>query len=97
MNKETVPLSLKGLLLFKVTLPRLGDVAFPPNTQKQIHEGSQNEEKNVSNKRTGQNSRKRTKGNGDSSLPDTQFKTLVIRLFLMNLGGINELRTSTKG
>lgn len=41
------PLGPTGHLLHKATLPKLGDVAHLPNTQKQTEGGGQNEEPNM--------------------------------------------------
>ena len=45
--KETAPPAPTGHLLHKATIPRLGDIAGLPNTQKQTQNGSQNWEKNM--------------------------------------------------
>ena len=60
---EKVPLSPTGHLLHKATIPRQGDIADLPNTQKQIPRGSQTWKikKHASNERTGETHRKRTK------------------------------------
>lgn len=47
--------------------------------------------KHIPNERIGQNTRKRTKLNGDSNLLDTDFKTLVIRLLNEFRARIDEL------
>ena len=67
MIGEAVPLDPIGNLLHKVTLPRPGDTAALPNTEKQTQGGSQNEEtmKHVPYQRKELNFRKKTKQNGD--------------------------------
>ena len=78
---EKVPLSPTGHLLHKATIPRQGDIADLPNTQKQIQRGSQNEEtkKHTPNVRTEESPRERTKLNGDN-LPYSEFRTVVMRM-----------------
>lgn len=63
MIKKTVPLGSTGHLLLKVTLPRWGDIADIPSTQKETQKSSQNREtnKHVPNKKTEKISRKKTK------------------------------------
>lgn len=68
-----------GHLLPKATLPRPGDRAALPKTQKQT-QPKKKTKKCVTNERTEQSFRNRTKQNGDN-LPDAEFQTLVIRMF----------------
>ena len=67
MIGEAVPLGPKGHLIHQDTKPRHRVKAALPNTQKQTQGGCQNKEtkKHGLNERTDQNSRKRTKQNGD--------------------------------
>ena len=85
---EAVPLGPTEHLLYKATLPRLGDRAALPNSQKQTKEGSQNEEtkEHVPNERT-EDQKKELNKMEISNIPDSEFKTLVIRI-------LNELRRS---
>ena len=70
-------------------LPRQGVIAALLNTYKETQGGCQNEEtKKLSpNETTEQNTRKRTKQNGEK-LSDAEFKTLVIEMLkeLRDLG-----------
>ena len=60
VTRDIVPLGHTGKLLYEAILPRTGDVAGLPSTQKQALRGSPNEEtrEHDLNQRTGQNSRK---------------------------------------
>ena len=65
-------------------LLKRGAKAALPSTQKQTQGGCQIEEtkKYGPYERIEQNSRKRTKWNGDKQLSDAEFKTLVVRMLI---------------
>ena len=77
LNRDAVLLDPTGHLLHQAMEPNLGDVAAPPNKEKQPQKGRQNQErkKHVPNERT-ENSRKME----TSNLLDAEFKTVVIRV-----------------
>ena len=92
MVGETEPGNPTGHVLHKVTTPRLGDTDLPTemNTERKPKWG----DKETLPKLKGKSSDKDTNDMEASSLPATEFKTVVIRM-LQGLGGkrMNSVRT----
>ena len=74
-------------------IPRQGVIAALPNAQKQTQGGCRNEEtrKRGPSEKLHQNSRKRTKQNGDKQ-SDADFKALVIRMLKELIGYFNSIK-----
>ena len=79
-------------------LPRQGVIAALPTIQKQTQGGCQNMEtkKHGPNERTEQNTRRRTKQDGDKQSLDAEFKTLVIRMLSELSENFNNIKKSWK-
>ena len=78
--RETEPISPIGCQLPKAIQLRLGDTADLPNTEKQTQSGSQNgETNNMSQMKDPEKSPEKELNKMEARLPDTEFKTMVIR------------------
>lgn len=79
--RETAPPGHIGHLLYKAIQLRLADVADLLNTKKPTQKNSQNEKKKcVPNEKKGVIPEKRLNEIEASELPETEFKTLAIRM-----------------
>ena len=92
MIRETISLSPTGHTLHKATLPRLAGRAGLHNTEKQIQRDSQNEEtkKHAPNKIIEKSSERELNKVESSTLPDTELKIIIIKVFKELRGRMDE-------
>ena len=82
VTREAVPLGPTGHLLYKTTLPRLGNIADLPNIINKHREAAKMmRQRNMSQmKEQNRTSEKELNKMDANKLPDTEFKAMVIKM-----------------